>query len=288
MLAPPAHPDAALLSVRNLSVAFASRGTLFGRSTPTPVVKNVDFEIRPGSVLALVGESGCGKTTVARALLRLLPTHSATVTGSVTFEGQDLLSLSGTRLRAARARVQVVFQDPGGSMNPGMSIADIVSEPLMIHHPQLTPAARLERCTQTLERCGISSSFLHRHPGELSGGQRQRVCIARALMTQPSLLVCDEPTSALDVSVQAQILNLLSDLRASLGLACLFITHDMGVVRQLADHVCVMHSGQIVERGPTDSILDTPVHPYTRQLLDAVPGRGLGQRPGQGQVLPSR
>lgn len=280
---PPSHPhtdeSSPLLSVQNLSVSFASRGTFFSKSRPAHIVRSVSFDVHTASVLALVGESGCGKTTVARALLRLLPSESATVSGTVHFEDHDLLHIRGSQLRAARARIQVVFQDPGGSMNPGMSIAEIVSEPLIIHRPTLTNSDRLRLCTQTLERCGISSSFLHRRPAELSGGQRQRVCIARALMTEPSLLVCDEPTSALDVSVQAQILNLLSDLRASLGLACLFITHDMGVVRQLADHVCVMQSGQIVERGSTDAILDAPSHPYTRQLLDAVPGRGLATNP---------
>jgi peptide/nickel transport system ATP-binding protein len=238
------------------------------------VVKGVSFDLPSASVLALVGESGCGKTTVARALLRLLP-ESAAISGTAHFEHHNLFTADRATMHSLRKRLQVVFQDPGGSMNPGMTIAQIVGEPLAIHQPRLSLKDRLELTTQSLHRCGISSAFLERLPAQLSGGQRQRVCIARALITNPTLLICDEPTSALDVSVQAQILNLLADLRRDLGLACLFITHDMGVVRQLADTICVMHSGLIVESGPAASILDNPQHPYSRQLLDAVPGRGL-------------
>lgn len=278
------HPTAIanpLLSVRDIHIAFAQRRGFFASASPAPIVKGVSFDLSPSSVLALVGESGCGKTTIARAILGLLP-PTASVQGVIEFEGVNLLTRSTAQLRPVRQRLQVVFQDPGGSMNPGMTIADIVGEPLAIHEPRLSRKDRLERTTQSLQRCGISSAFLQRLPSQLSGGQRQRVCIARALITNPTLLICDEPTSALDVSVQAQILNLLADLRRDLGLACLFITHDMGVVRQLADHLGVMHAGSIVESGPAESILDAPQHPYSRQLLDAVPGRGLGRELGQG------
>lgn len=263
--------DSPILRVRDLHVSFAHRAALFGRSARTPVVKGISFDLSPRSTLALVGESGCGKTTVARAILGLLP-HTASVQGLMEFEGVNLLTQTAARLRPIRQRLQVVFQDPGGSMNPAMTIGEIVSEPLSIHEPRMSKHDSLARTTASLERCGISSAFLQRLPAELSGGQRQRVCIARALITNPNVLICDEPTSALDVSVQAQILNLLNDLRESLGLACLFITHDMGVVRQIADHVCVMQGGSIVEQGQTAQILDTPQHPYSRQLLEAVPG----------------
>lgn len=272
-----------VLSVRGLHVSFANRAGLLRSAPPRHVVRNVSFDLFPSSVLALVGESGCGKTTIARGLLGLLP-ETAKVSGHITCEGKDVLALGGAELKIMRRRMQVVFQDPGGSMNPGMTIENIVGEPLDIHESAITHAERTQRIDDSLTKCGLSSAFLQRLPNELSGGQRQRVCIARALMTRPTVLICDEPTSALDVSVQAQSLNLLNDLRASLGLACLFITHDMGVVRQLADHVCVMQSGEIVEDGPAATLLDSPQHPYSRQLLSAVPGKCLDSA---GHIVPS-
>jgi oligopeptide/dipeptide ABC transporter ATP-binding protein len=257
---------APLVSVEGLVKHYQSGGFL---SRPTPPVKAVDgvsFDIAPGETLGLVGESGSGKSTVGRAVLRLEPPTA----GVVRFEGHDLASLDAATMRATRRRMQIVFQDPLGALNPRRTIGDSVAEGLVIH--RLVPSAGLaDRVAQLLEEVGLDASYAGRYPHEFSGGQRQRVGIARALAVEPRFVVCDEPVSALDVSVQAQVLNLLLDLRDRRQLAYLFIAHDLAVVQQVAHRVAVMYLGTIVEIGPARSIISTPRHPYTQALVSAVP-----------------
>ncbi|MHC5004196.1 MAG: ATP-binding cassette domain-containing protein [Planctomycetota bacterium] len=247
--------------MRSLRVTFAPRGGLRHRH-PIVAVDDVSFDVRRGETLGLVGESGCGKTTTGRAVLRLVPASG----GTIHFEGRDILSLRGRALRSLRRDVQIVFQDPAGSLNPTMRIGRIVGEPLLVHGIARGAALR-DQARALLRRCGLDEAMETRYPHQLSGGQRQRVAIARALALRPKLVVCDEPTSALDVSIQAQILNLLSDLQSQLGLAYLFISHDMAVVDHLCDRIAVMHAGRIVEIGDRDRIVEQPQHPRTRALL---------------------
>ncbi len=277
---PPA--PAPLLSLRNLRVQFLARSPLFSRATaPAPAVNGVSFDIAPGECLGLVGESGCGKTTVGRAILRLIPPSSARITAdALTFEGADLTALSPRALRPLRRRMQIVFQDPAGSLNPRMRIHDIIAEPIIIHALEAakSPASLRAAVESLLERCGMPKDAATRYPHEFSGGQRQRIGIARALALDPRFIVCDEPTSALDVSVQAQILNLLKDLQRDLNLAFLFISHDIAVISHMCSRIAVMHNGQILEHGPAQQIIATPAHPYTQSLLAAVPNP-VPQRP---------
>jgi peptide/nickel transport system ATP-binding protein len=274
-----AATQAAVLSVRGLSVQFRSGGGLFKPERVFDAVREVSFDLHAGQTLALVGESGCGKTTTGRAIVQLLRAQpQITVQGQALWHGasgsaQDLFSLQGDALRQARRAVQMVFQDPFASLNPRMRVADILEEGLLTLRPEWSAAQRLERVAALMDRVGLRADALNRHPHEFSGGQRQRLAIARALAVEPTVLVCDEPTSALDVSVQAQILNLLRELQEQLGLALLFITHNMGVVSYLADQVAVMKAGRIVEQGPASQVLGAPAHEYTRTLLAAVPRR---------------
>lgn len=269
----PDNPASPLLSVRDLRVLFPVRSGWLGRTTGVVrAVDGVSFDLGRGETLGLVGESGCGKTTVGRAILRLIPAAS----GRVEFDGQDLFGANRARMRALRRRIQIVFQDPAGSLNPRMRIGEIVGEPLRVHGLAGNPSEQRARVEKLLERCGMPGADVpDRSPHEFSGGQRQRICIARALATEPDFLVCDEPTSALDVSVQAQILNLLKDLRRDLGLSLLFISHDIGVVEHMCDRIAVMSSGRIVEVGPRGRVIDAPEHVYTRTLLNASPARAL-------------
>ena len=264
----PAAPAAPLLVVRDLQVHFPLRGGLLRR--PRGAVRAVDgvsLELAPGRTLALVGESGCGKTTVGKSLLRLVePTG-----GCVEFEGRDLRGLGRSLLRPLRARMQIVFQDPYASLNPRIRVGDALDEGMRSLRPEWNAAERRRRIERLLEQVGLPAEAGNRFPHQFSGGQRQRVAIARALSVEPRLVVCDEPTSALDVSVQAQILNLLRSLQQQMGLAYLFITHNLGVVDVVADEIAVMYLGRIVERGPVRTVLDAPAHPYTRALLSAVP-----------------
>jgi peptide/nickel transport system ATP-binding protein/oligopeptide transport system ATP-binding protein len=256
-----------LLSAHGLSKRFAiSRGLLGGAARFLPAVRGVDFDLGAGETLALVGESGSGKTTVGRIVARLVEPDS----GSIAFEGEDWLALSGSALRRRRRDLQVVFQDPQTSLNPRLRVGDQIAEPLRVQRlvPRSEVAARVRGL---LEDVGLAVETAERFPAELSGGQRQRVAIARALATRPKLLICDEPVSALDVSIAAQIVNLLLDLKERAGLAYLFIAHDLAVVSRVADTIAVMYLGRVVEQGPSDAVLSRPLHPYTVALLAAVP-----------------
>lgn len=229
-------------------------------------VDNVSFDIPQGETLSLVGESGCGKTTTGRTLLRLITPTS----GKVLFQGQDIVQLPASAMRKLRKDMQIVFQDPYGSLNPRMTIQSIVEEGLIVQGGY-TAAERKELVCQTLQKCGLDPSYINRYPHEFSGGQRQRVCIARALALNPKFIVLDEPISALDVSIQAQIINLLADLRDEFNLTYLFISHDLAVVEYLSDHVAVMYLGRIVEMTDKETLYNNPLHPYTQALLSAIP-----------------
>ena len=257
----------ALLEVKNLVKHFVAARSVFGR--PTAYIKAVDgvsFSVDAGKTLALVGESGCGKSTLSRLVLRLIEPDS----GGIRFEDRDLLALDANQLRAFRRKAQIIFQDPYASLNPRMTVGQILSEPLALHD-LVPPAGRRERVEQLLRLVGLEPRFAQRYSHEFSGGQRQRVAIARALAVEPKLIVCDEPVSALDVSIRSQILNLLRDLQERLGLAYIFVSHDLAVVRHIAHRVAVMNFGNIVEIADTQSLFAAPRHPYSRALLSAIP-----------------
>ena len=248
------------------------RGFL-GESRAIRAVDDVSFTIDRGETLGLVGESGCGKTTTGRLVLRLLDATA----GSVRFEDRDILSLEANEMRAMRRHMQIIFQDPFGALNPRMTAGELIVEPLVIHG--VGDAVAHERTLRhLLDRVGLASFHAGRYPHEFSGGQRQRICIARALALDPAFIVCDEAVSALDVSVQAQILNLLQELKRELGLTYLFISHDLGVVRHISDNVAVMYLGQIVELAGRRSIFESPAHPYTQALLQSVPSAAKGRK----------
>jgi len=256
-----------LLEVQGLVKRFDVGGAwLARRRRVIRAVDGVSFTLEPGETLGLVGESGCGKSTTGRLILRLIEPSA----GHIRFEGRDLLALSPHELWAARQRLQIVFQDPFGSLNPRMRVGRIIAEPLAIYG-QADAAGQRRRAAELLEVVGLDPAFAERFPHELSGGQRQRIGIAAALALQPSLIVADEPVSALDVSIQAQVLNLLMDLRRRFGLTYLFISHDLHVVLHMSDRVAVMYLGEIVEIGARDSIHREPKHPYTQGLLSAIP-----------------
>lgn len=263
-------PGEVVLAVHDLSVNYVRRAGLLRRTTPIPVVESVSFEVRKGETLALLGESGCGKTTIAKALLRLLD-REARVRGNASLLNQPLLTARGKELMERRRSIQIVFQDPYASLDPRTPIGDILEEGVAALRPEVSASSRRTHVKQLLDRVGLPSTAVNRYPHEFSGGQRQRIAIARALAVEPQVLICDEPTSALDVSVQAQILELLQSLQADTGLAYLFITHNFGVVEYLSDRIAVMHKGRIVEIGDTAKVLKQPQHEETRRLLAAVP-----------------
>ncbi len=258
----------AVLEVEDLRKWFTVGGGLFtGGGKALKAVDGISFSLVRGEILGLVGESGSGKTTVGRTILRLAePTD-----GTIRFHGQDITHLSRRALRPIRRKMQLVFQDPFASLNPRMTVGRIVSAPLIIHEPALGRAERAARVADMLQTVGLSPGHAERYPHEFSGGQRQRIGIARALMLGPDFLVADEPVSALDVSIQAQIINLLLDLRARLSLAILFISHDLAVVGHVCDRVAVMYLGRLVETAPTTELFANPRHPYTEALFSAAP-----------------
>ncbi len=277
--APPAG-ETPLLEVRDLRVRFAVHGgLLLRRIAEVKAVDGVSFNLGRGETLGLVGESGCGKTTLGKAILGLLRITGAEVDvdGHVRFDAGDgkppvdLLTLDKHAMRPYRAHMQMIFQDPYSSLNPRFTIGQIIAEPLLVHQPNQTAAERRDRVGWLLEKVGLNAHHAARYPHEFSGGQRQRVGIARALATQPKIIIADEPVSALDVSIQAQVINLLMDLQEEFGLSYLFIAHDLSVVRHISDRIAVMYLGNVVEIGPADDVYYDPLHPYTKALLSAVP-----------------
>jgi peptide/nickel transport system ATP-binding protein/oligopeptide transport system ATP-binding protein len=256
-----------LLEVENVGRQFVARRSVLGR--PTAIVTAVDgvsFSLEAGKTLALVGESGSGKSTLGRLVLRLIDPTA----GCIRFDGRDVTALKERELKSLRRNAQIIFQDPYASLNPRMTIGQILSEPLALH-AVVPPSRRTERVGELLRLVGLDPRVRPRYPHEFSGGQRQRIVIARALAVEPKLIVCDEPVSALDVSIRAQVLNLLRELQRRLGLAYIFISHDLAVVKHIADRIAVMHLGRIVEIATNEALFTTPRHPYSRALLSAIP-----------------
>lgn len=266
---PPEKPRGKeILSVQNVSVEFPGPKTgLFSRSEAFKAVKNVSFSVSVGETLGLVGESGCGKTTLGRSILQLVPTSA----GQILFAGMNLNELPPAALRAARKRIQLIFQDPFASLNPRLTIGETIMEPMRVHGLHGNRAGRKKATLELLDKVGLSESAMRRFPHQFSGGQRQRIVIARALAVQPDFIVCDESVSALDVSVQAQVLNLLNELKRELGLTYIFISHDLEVVKYFSDNIAVMKAGEIVEYGTADAVYHRPQTEYTRELLEAAP-----------------
>ncbi len=257
-----------LLNIKNLKKYFPLKKTFFGQVTSwIKAVDNVSFALRKGQTLGLVGESGCGKTTLGRVILQLIPATS----GSIFYEGQNITGFSRKQLLPFRKKMQVIFQDPYASLNPRMTIGSAIMEPMIIHHLGANKKERRKAAEQLMERVGLTSQMLFRYPHEFSGGQRQRICIARALAVQPDFIICDESVSALDVSVQAQILNLLLDLQEEMNLSYIFISHDLAVVKFISDEVCVMKEGKIVEQNSSLNIYKNPENNYTKKLLQSIP-----------------
>lgn len=282
--APNTAPDRAskaLVQVRDLKMYFPIYSGLLRRHTgDVKAVDGITFDIQEGETLGLVGESGCGKSTVGRALLRLYEPTA----GSVVIGGVDVASLNTEALRKARPQMQMVFQDPQASLNPRMSLADIIGEPL-VEHTDWDNARKLDRIYELMDAVGLNRRFANRFPHEFSGGQRQRIGIARALALKPRFIVCDEPIAALDVSIQAQVVNLLEDLQDQFGLTYLFISHDLSMVRHIADRVAVMYLGKIAELSPRDALYSRPLHPYAEALLSAVPEPDPARARGKERII---
>jgi peptide/nickel transport system ATP-binding protein len=257
-----------LLEVNNVKTYFPIKGGLLGRVVDhVKAVDDVSFTLRKGKTLGLVGESGCGKTTLGRTILRLVePTE-----GSIKYNGVELTTLAVDPMREMRKKMQIIFQDPYSSLNPRMTIGQILTEPMKIHKIGTSREEQMSLAADLLLRCGLGSYALNRYPHEFSGGQRQRICIARALAVKPEFIICDESVSALDVSVQAQVLNLLLDLQDEFGLTYIFISHDLGVVSFISDDVGVMNKGKLVEMGPAHEVYRSPKMEYTQNLLSAIP-----------------
>jgi oligopeptide transport system ATP-binding protein len=263
-------PVAPLLSVRDLKVHFELASEAPWPWAPRRVLKAVDgvsFDIFPGETLGVVGESGCGKSTLARAMLNLIPATS----GSLMWQGQEMCGAKADAWQGLRKSVQMIFQDPLASLDPRMTVGQIISEPLRTHCPELSRSEVMHKVRAMMAKVGLTESQINRYPHEFSGGQCQRIGIARALVLEPKLIICDEPVSALDVSIQAQIINLLMDLQAQMGLALVFIAHDLAVVKHISQRVMVMYLGRAMELASKDAIYKSPGHPYTQALLSAIP-----------------
>ena len=262
----PPDPEA-ILEVRDLQKRFVLAKSLMGKPTKELVaVDSVSFKLKAGETLGIVGESGCGKTTLGRTILRLHPSSG----GEIYFKGQNIADLGGQELRDLRTKMQIIFQDPYSSLPPRATVGDILSEPVLVHG--IVPKNEVkDYVLDLMEKCGLRDYYYERYPHEFSGGQRQRICIARALSVKPELVICDEPVSALDVSIQAQIINLLKDLQRSMNLTYLFISHDLSVVKFISDKVGVMYLGKMMEFGDKKAIFDNPLHPYTQALFSAIP-----------------
>src|SRR5262252_2784884 len=259
--------SAPLLEVEDVGRQFVARRSVFGRPTAIlTAVEGVSFSLEAGKTLALVGESGCGKTTLGRLVLRLIEPTA----GRIRFDGRDVTALRERELRPLRRNAQLIFQDPYASLNPRMTVGQILAEPLALHDV-VPPSRRAERVEELLRLVGLEPRLARRYPHEFSGGQRQRIAIARALAVEPKLIICDEPVSALDVSIRSQILNLLRELQDRLGVAYIFVSHDLAVVKHIADRVAVMNLGRIVETAEAESLFAAPRHPYSRALLSAIP-----------------
>ena len=258
---------APLLSVRDVSVTFPIPRGMFRGTDRLRAVDGVSFDLFPGETLGIVGESGCGKSTLGRAVLKLIEPSG----GTVAWLGQDLAGLPESRMRSHRRDMQVIFQDPLASLDPRMTVGDIIGEPLHTFHPELKRDARRARIQEMMAKVGLLPEMINRYPHEFSGGQAQRIGIARAMILNPKLIVCDEPVSALDVSIQAQIVNLLLEIKRKLDLTILFITHDLAVVGHISDRVAVMYLGRIVELADTRAVFSNPRHPYTEALFSAIP-----------------
>ncbi|MEO6396179.1 MAG: oligopeptide/dipeptide ABC transporter ATP-binding protein [Devosia sp.] len=260
-------PSGELLRIENLNKSFAIGGGLFRKPFELKALQEINFSVRHGETLGIVGESGCGKSTLGRCILQLLRPDK----GRVLWLGTDLAALPNEEMRKHRKDLQIIFQDPLASLNPRMTVGEIVADPLKTLMPELPAAKRRERVLEMMEAVGLQPEMINRYPHEFSGGQAQRIGIARALITEPKLIVCDEPVSALDVSIQAQILNLLSELKDQFGLTLIFISHNLSVVRHVSDRILVLYLGRMVELASGDDLYGDPKHPYTRALLTAVP-----------------
>ena len=256
-----------LLRVENLSKTFSIGGGMFKPKLKLRALQDISFSINRGETLGIVGESGCGKSTLGRCILQLLRADE----GRVLWLGKNLLDLDAESMRKKRRDLQIIFQDPQASLNPRMTVGEIVADPLKTLLPELNAAQRRERVMEMMEAVGLQPEMVNRYPHEFSGGQAQRIGIARALISEPKLIVCDEPVSALDVSIQAQILNLLSELKDQFGLTLIFISHNLSVVRHVSDRILVLYLGRMVELSSGDDLYDDPKHPYTKALLTAVP-----------------
>lgn len=271
-----------ILAAENVTKYYPIRKGVLRRTVGhVKAVDGVSFELRKGETLGIVGESGCGKSTLGRLLVQL----EAPTSGRVLFEGQDLFGVKGAALRRARRDIQIVFQDPYTSLNPRRTVGDIIAEPFDIHPTVVPKSGRRARVQELLELVGLNPEHINRYPHQFSGGQRQRIGIARGVALNPKVLVCDEPVSALDVSVQAQVVNLLDDLQKELGLAYVFIAHDLSVIRHISDRVGVMYLGRMAELGKDDEVYERPTHPYTQALLSAVPIPDPSRRGEREQIV---
>lgn len=255
-----------ILKVENISKCYKTKKHLFSKQDEHVAVKGVSFTLHDGEVLGIVGESGCGKSTLVKSIIRMIEPDG----GSIELFGKDFMSLKASELKRARRNIRMIFQDPYSSLNPRMTVFDIIAEPLLIER-KYNKEEITQKVRETMKRVGLDIGFSNRYPHEFSGGQRQRIVIARAIITDPKIVICDEPVSALDVSIQAKVLNLLNDLKEQLGISYIFISHDLEVVRHIADRVVVMKDGEFVEEGSCDEVFESPSHSYTKELLDSIP-----------------